>query len=158
VLDSTQGQTIRAIAILVVDDASTDSWPVVVESYSNNDAQIRLIRRVRNSATRVAPIIGIEHARGIPMVFLGGAINYVVIMPLGCGAKFRGRSHASATQAIPVARGPYALCLLIWPQFLSLRNLDSGAVYRHAIRLFNDGTRNARLTVALSDKEVNEHT
>jgi glycosyltransferase involved in cell wall biosynthesis len=54
-LDSIRRQTLRSIEIIVVDDASTDGMPEIVESIAARDSRVRLIRRVENSGGCSAP-------------------------------------------------------------------------------------------------------
>lgn len=54
-LESLRNQTLRSIEIIVVDDASTDSTPEIVEAVAKNDTRVHLIRRSENSGGCSAP-------------------------------------------------------------------------------------------------------
>ncbi|MGA0209642.1 MAG: glycosyltransferase family 2 protein [Candidatus Nanopelagicales bacterium] len=54
-LDSLRRQTLHSIEIIVVDDASTDGMPEIVESIAARDPRVRLLRREENSGGCSAP-------------------------------------------------------------------------------------------------------
>lgn len=54
-LDSIRNQTLRAIEIIVVDDASTDATSELITSIASQDSRIRYLRRERNSGGCSAP-------------------------------------------------------------------------------------------------------
>jgi glycosyltransferase involved in cell wall biosynthesis len=62
-IDSVLGQTLRDFELLVVDDASTDASPAIIERYARADRRIRAIRLARNGGTAHARNAGLEHAR-----------------------------------------------------------------------------------------------
>lgn len=61
-LDSVLAQTVDDLEVLVVDDASTDHGPSVVESLS--DLRVRLLRHDRNLGPSRARNTGLKHAAG----------------------------------------------------------------------------------------------
>jgi glycosyltransferase involved in cell wall biosynthesis len=67
-IDSALTQTIDDVEVLVVDDASTDGTPDVVEAY--DDARVRLFRHETNRGGSAARNTGIDHASGVYIAFL----------------------------------------------------------------------------------------
>ena len=63
-LDSLIGQTINDIQIVCIDDASTDSTPVILAEYANKDKRISVLRCNVNSGQAKARNIGIKVADG----------------------------------------------------------------------------------------------
>lgn len=66
-IDSVLKQTYTAIEVLVVDDASTDSTPKILQQYG---ARIRTIRLEQNQGAAVARNTALEHATGRYIAFL----------------------------------------------------------------------------------------
>jgi len=71
-LDSCLRQTLDAIEIIVVDDASTDRTMEVVEQYASRDPRIKLIRQEENRSAYQARRVGIFAARADHVLFLDG--------------------------------------------------------------------------------------
>jgi glycosyltransferase involved in cell wall biosynthesis len=63
-VDSIFGQTQADWELLVVDDASTDDTPEIVERYAARDPRVRLIRRSTSGGPYVAANHGLRAARG----------------------------------------------------------------------------------------------
>jgi glycosyltransferase involved in cell wall biosynthesis len=63
-IQSIIAQTIRDWEFIVVDDASTDSTPQILESYATRDARFRVIRQSQNRGLTHALIAGCKEARG----------------------------------------------------------------------------------------------
>ncbi|WP_354675185.1 glycosyltransferase family 2 protein [Cupriavidus alkaliphilus] len=57
-------QSYRNIELIVVDDASQDNTPQVVQDWVKRDDRVKYIRLGRNGGTYVAKNIGLRHARG----------------------------------------------------------------------------------------------
>ncbi|MGE5320848.1 MAG: glycosyltransferase family 2 protein [Hyphomicrobiaceae bacterium] len=62
-LESVLGQTLRDFELLVVDDASTDGTPALIERYASRDHRIRVFRLPRNAGTAHAKNVALQHAR-----------------------------------------------------------------------------------------------
>lgn len=71
-LDSCLSQSLMAVEVIVVDDASTDDTAAVVEEYAARDPRVRLIRQERNGSAYQARRIGILAARAEHLLFLDG--------------------------------------------------------------------------------------
>ncbi|MFJ2542618.1 glycosyltransferase [Microbacterium sp. NPDC087589] len=71
-LDSCVRQTLTAIEIIVVDDASTDDTAAIVERHIARDPRIRLIRHEQNASAYQARHTGILAARTDHLLFLDG--------------------------------------------------------------------------------------
>jgi glycosyltransferase involved in cell wall biosynthesis len=71
-LDSCLRQTLTAIEVIVIDDASTDDTPAIVERYSERDPRVRLIRQEQNASAYQARRVGILAARADHLLFLDG--------------------------------------------------------------------------------------
>lgn len=71
-LDSCLGQTLAAIEVIVVDDASTDDTAKVVDRYASEDPRVRLIRQPHNGSAYQARRAGILAARADYILFLDG--------------------------------------------------------------------------------------
>ncbi|WP_242086129.1 glycosyltransferase [Microbacterium lacticum] len=71
-LDSCLAQTLTAIEVIVVDDASTDDTAAVIERYAAADDRIRLVRQAQNSSAFQARRVGILTARADHLMFLDG--------------------------------------------------------------------------------------
>ncbi|HMA10603.1 MAG TPA: glycosyltransferase [Steroidobacteraceae bacterium] len=66
-IESVLGQTLTDFELLLVDDASTDGSPVIVERYARADRRIRAFRLARNGGTAHARNAALAHARA-PLV------------------------------------------------------------------------------------------
>ena len=66
-IESVLGQTLTDFELLVVDDASTDGSPAIVERYARADRRIRAFRLARNGGTAHARNAALAHARA-PLV------------------------------------------------------------------------------------------
>lgn len=66
-IESVLGQTLRDFELLVVDDASTDATPAIVERYARAHNRIRVLRLDWNGGTAHAKNLALEHARA-PLV------------------------------------------------------------------------------------------
>lgn len=71
-LDSCLRQTLAAIEVIVVDDASTDGTAAIVERYSAQDSRVRLIRQQQNASAYQARRVGILAAKADHLLFLDG--------------------------------------------------------------------------------------
>lgn len=71
-LDSCTRQTLTALEVIVVDDASTDDTAAIVERYSSRDSRVRLIRQEQNTSAFQARRVGILAARADHLLFLDG--------------------------------------------------------------------------------------
>lgn len=71
-LDSCLRQTLAAIEVIVVDDASTDGTAAIVERYSARDPRVRLIRQEHNASAYQARRVGILAANADHLLFLDG--------------------------------------------------------------------------------------
>ncbi|MFT4230714.1 MAG: glycosyltransferase, partial [Microbacterium sp.] len=71
-LESCLHQTLRAIEVVVVDDASDDGTADLVAELAERDARIRLIRQERNGSALQARRVGVLAARADHVLFLDG--------------------------------------------------------------------------------------
>ena len=71
-LASLQAQTLAALEILVVDDASADGTADVVAAIAAQDPRIRLTRLVQNQGVQHARFVGVRQARGTYLGFVDG--------------------------------------------------------------------------------------
>lgn len=62
-LESVLEQTLSDFELLVVDDASTDETPAIVERYARRDRRIRVFSLPRNAGTAHAKNAALQHAR-----------------------------------------------------------------------------------------------
>jgi glycosyltransferase involved in cell wall biosynthesis len=62
-IESVLDQTLADFELLVVDDASTDATPAIIERYARADGRIRVFRLDRNGGTAHAKNLALEHAR-----------------------------------------------------------------------------------------------
>lgn len=69
-VESVRGQILEDWELLLVDDASTDSTPVLARRYQELDARIRLFQHSENLGPARARNTAIEHARGRYLAFL----------------------------------------------------------------------------------------
>lgn len=63
-IESLLNQTYRNLEIIVVDDASADDTPELVESWARKDARVKLLRLQTNGGTYLAKSMGLQLARG----------------------------------------------------------------------------------------------
>lgn len=61
---------------MVIDDASTDDTPLVVQKYTSNDQRIRLIQRSAKGGIATARNHGIRESRGLFVTFLDSDDEY----------------------------------------------------------------------------------
>ena len=61
---SVLAQSYRNLELIVVDDASDDETPAIIEDWAARDDRVRSIRLGCNGGTYIAKSIGLEHARG----------------------------------------------------------------------------------------------
>ena len=71
-LDSLVNQTLKPIEIIVVNDASTDWCPKIIEDYSSQYQSIKVINCERNLGLASVRNIGMEHAVGTYIGFVDG--------------------------------------------------------------------------------------
>ncbi|WP_460800069.1 glycosyltransferase [Microbacterium sp. GXF0217] len=71
-LDSCLRQTLDAIEVIVVDDASTDDTVRIVEEYQARDRRVHLIRQTHNTSAFQARRSGILAAQAAHLLFLDG--------------------------------------------------------------------------------------
>jgi glycosyltransferase involved in cell wall biosynthesis len=71
-LDSCLRQTLLAIEVIVIDDASSDGTTAVVERYLERDSRVRLVRQKQNKSAYQARREGILAARANYLLFLDG--------------------------------------------------------------------------------------
>ncbi|MBW9204496.1 bifunctional glycosyltransferase family 2 protein/CDP-glycerol:glycerophosphate glycerophosphotransferase [Mumia sp. zg.B17] len=83
-LDSTLGQTLTSLEVIVVDDGSTDGSPDIIAEYARKDSRIRAFRQ-ENAGQGAARNLGVEASRGEFITFLDaddtiprGAYGYMV--------------------------------------------------------------------------------
>lgn len=69
-LDSVINQSLEAIEIIVVDDASTDNSGEICDEYAKKDNRINVVRKSRNEGTLMARKTAIELASGKYIVFV----------------------------------------------------------------------------------------
>jgi glycosyltransferase involved in cell wall biosynthesis len=62
--ESVLAQTLSAIELLIVDDASTDETARIAEHVANRDGRVRLLRLARNRGQAAARNLAIERSRG----------------------------------------------------------------------------------------------
>jgi hypothetical protein len=63
-IESVLAQSYRNLELIVVDDASGDETPALVEALARRDARVRLMVLPRNVGTFAAKLIGLSQARG----------------------------------------------------------------------------------------------
>ena len=63
-LDSLLRQSVSAIQIICIDDASTDASPQILADYAARDARIEVIRMAENKGQAYARNEGLRRARG----------------------------------------------------------------------------------------------
>ena len=63
-IDSILKQTYRHLELLVVDDASTDSTPQILNEYLHSDARVRLIVNTHQKGLIGARTSAVQNARG----------------------------------------------------------------------------------------------
>lgn len=63
-LDSLVHQTLKGVEIIVVDDASTDNTPEIIEDYRNRYSNVRVIHCERNRGLATVRNIGMRAAKG----------------------------------------------------------------------------------------------
>lgn len=61
---SVLAQSYRNLELIVVDDASDDDTPEIIEGWAARDDRVRFIRLGCNGGTYIAKSVGLEHARG----------------------------------------------------------------------------------------------
>lgn len=71
-IESALGQSLSAIELICVDDASTDGSVAVVERFAARDPRVRLVRQMRNQSAFQARRAGIRAARAEYVLFLDG--------------------------------------------------------------------------------------
>jgi glycosyltransferase involved in cell wall biosynthesis len=69
-LDSILAQTTKDFEVICVEDCSTDGSPSILQSYSQKDSRIRVIRHARNSGLSAARNTGIDESRGEWVLFV----------------------------------------------------------------------------------------
>lgn len=62
-IESVLEQTLGNFELLVIDDASTDGSPAIIERYARADRRIRAFRLARNGGTAHARNVALEHAQ-----------------------------------------------------------------------------------------------
>ena len=68
-IESLVNQTYKKIEILLVNDGSTDSSPILCDEFAKNDARIRVFHK-ENGGTHTARNLGIEQAKGDFLMFM----------------------------------------------------------------------------------------
>jgi len=63
-IESVLGQSYKNIELIVVDDASGDDTPEMIESWAKRDSRVKFIKLECNVGTYVAKNIGLQHANG----------------------------------------------------------------------------------------------
>ena len=63
-VESVLGQSYKNIELIVVDDASSDATPEVIESWAKRDSRVKFIKLECNVGTYVAKNIALQHANG----------------------------------------------------------------------------------------------
>src|SRR4051794_25364981 len=61
--------------LILVDDASTDSTPVLLDGLADADSRVRVLRLSRNFGHQAALTAGLEHARGEAVAMLDGDLQ-----------------------------------------------------------------------------------
>jgi teichuronic acid biosynthesis glycosyltransferase TuaG len=69
-IESVVAQTHSDWELIVVDDASTDATPEIVEAYADSDSRIRLVRLAERSGPAMARNTALDRARGRFIAFL----------------------------------------------------------------------------------------
>lgn len=69
-MESVVNQTYRNLEIICVNDASTDSSLVMLESYASRDARIKIITNEKNSGLGVTRNVGMDAAHGEYILFI----------------------------------------------------------------------------------------
>ena len=80
-LERAAGQTLRDLEIIVVDDASPDECPAVLDSFAARDSRVTVIHRATNGRAGMARNDGLDRARGEFVLF---ADADDVIQPEAC--------------------------------------------------------------------------
>ena len=68
-MDSVLGQSYRNIEVLLVDDGSSDSSPVMCDVYASSDPRVRVIHK-QNGGLSDARNVGIDHSTGYYLCFI----------------------------------------------------------------------------------------
>lgn len=69
-VSSVLSQDFRDIEIIIVDDASTDDTPAIIDDLKKSDSRIRAIRHELNQGTLAARSTGVKHAHGSFIMFI----------------------------------------------------------------------------------------
>lgn len=71
-VDSIVNQTLKDIEVIIVDDASTDSTPEIIDEYAKKDSRVRVIHCETNVGTCKARKLGVEISTGRFIMFVDG--------------------------------------------------------------------------------------
>lgn len=71
-LESCLRQTLNAVEVICVDDASTDATASIIEQYQQRESRVKLIRQETNQAAFQARRVGIQAAEAPYVLFLDG--------------------------------------------------------------------------------------
>lgn len=142
-LDSILGQTFTDFEYIIIDDASTDESPQILQTYAQKDDRIRLVRNAQNLNPAGALNRGLEAARGefvaildhddlaLPerlarqVAFLDAHVD---IGAVGAQARIIDENGAQ----VDTKRYPAKSAIIRWFLFFGAPILHSAAMYRRA--------------------------
>src|SRR3954447_849538 len=113
--------------LLLVDDASTDSTPALLDELADADSRVRVLRLSRNFGHQAALTAGLEHARGQAVAMLDGDLqDPPELLPQMLSHWRSGSDVVSAvrTERAGESRGKLTTARWVYRLFAKLSDLD----------------------------------